>query len=152
MAYSGKFKPKYPEKYVGDPDQIVYRSLWERRLMTKLDLNPKVTRWASEEIQVPYYSPIDRQAHRYFPDFWAEINGKRMLIEVKPAAQIPPSVMPIHEGKLTPAKRRRAVRDTIIWSTNKAKWDAAKALCEERGWDFYIVSEGKGLEFRWVRW
>ena len=33
MAYKGKFKPKHTKKYKGDPTQIIYRSLWERKFM-----------------------------------------------------------------------------------------------------------------------
>ncbi|NDB85179.1 MAG: head completion protein, partial [Alphaproteobacteria bacterium] len=29
MAYKGKFNPKNPNKYKGDPTNIIYRSRWE---------------------------------------------------------------------------------------------------------------------------
>ena len=69
MAYKGKFKPHNPFKYVGDPTNIIYRSLWELRFMRYLDSHPNVTQWASEEITIPYFSPVDKKIHRYFPDF-----------------------------------------------------------------------------------
>ena len=32
MSYKGYFKPKNPKKYKGDPTNIIYRSLWEKKL------------------------------------------------------------------------------------------------------------------------
>ena len=73
MAYSGKFSPKNTNKYLGDPTNIWYRSLWERRVMTHLDINSNVIEWSNEEIIIPYLSPIDNRWHRYFPDFFARV-------------------------------------------------------------------------------
>ena len=92
MAYKGRFRPKNIQKYKGDPSNIVYRSLWELRFMRYLDSHPSILEWASEEIVIPYYSPVDKKMHRYFPDFWVrsvssdnQINT--MLIEIKPDKQ-----------------------------------------------------------------
>ena len=68
MSYKGKYIPKNPQKYKGDPSQVVYRSLWERKFMVYCDKNDKVVEWGSEEIIVPYRSPWDGKMHRYFPD------------------------------------------------------------------------------------
>ena len=75
MAYGykqGFFTPRFPKKYIGDPTNIVYRSGWEKRVMQTLDENSNVLRWASEEIVIPYISPIDNRPHRYFVDFYVE--------------------------------------------------------------------------------
>jgi hypothetical protein len=96
MAYSGKFTPKNPQKYIGDYNNIVYRSSWECKVMDWLDRNDDVISWASEELIIPYISPHDNRYHRYFPDFLVKVktrNGqhKTMLIEIKPKKQtIPP--------------------------------------------------------------
>ena len=96
MSYSGKFKPKNYKKYKGDPTKIYYRSLWERRFMVYCDNNPSIIEWGSEEIIIPYRSPVDRKVHRYFPDFYIKYqNSKgevlREIVEVKPKAQcLPP--------------------------------------------------------------
>ena len=58
-SYSGRFRPSYPGKYKGDPTNIIYRSLWERKLMVWCDKNENVLEWGSEEIIIPYVSPID---------------------------------------------------------------------------------------------
>ena len=69
MAYSGRFKPKNPQKYAGDPSNIIYRSSWECRVMDWLDKNDDILSWGSEEIAIPYISPADGRSHRYYPDF-----------------------------------------------------------------------------------
>ena len=42
MAYSGKYQPSFPKKYKGDPTNIIYRSLWERKFMRYCDLNENI--------------------------------------------------------------------------------------------------------------
>ena len=69
MAYKGKYRPTRPYKYKGDPTNIIYRSLWERKFMQYCDSTTNVLEWGSEEIALPYRSPIDNKVHRYFPDF-----------------------------------------------------------------------------------
>ena len=92
MAYSGKFTPKNPQKYVGDHTNIIYRSSWECKVMSWLDRNADVISWASEELIIPYVSPVDSRTHRYFPDFIVKVKSKdgktkTMIIEVKPKKQ-----------------------------------------------------------------
>lgn len=92
MAYSGRYNPTNPRKYRGDPDKIIYRSLWERRFMVYCDNTDEVLEWGSEEIIIPYISPLDGRMHRYFPDFYTKVRQrdgtiKKLLIEVKPKAQ-----------------------------------------------------------------
>ena len=57
--YKGKFKPERPEKYKGNPRNIIYRSMWERRFMVYCDRNENILEWGSEEFVVPYKSPVD---------------------------------------------------------------------------------------------
>ena len=73
MSYKGRFKPKNISKYKGDPTKVIYRSLWELRFMRWCDQRDSVLKWASEEVIIPYRSPIDGRRHRYFPDFWVKI-------------------------------------------------------------------------------
>ena len=89
MSYKGIFKPSNPRKYKGDPNNIVYRSLWERKMMVYCDLNDNIMEWASEEFFVPYYDPTMKKVRRYFPDFFIKYTDKdgrvrRSVIEVKP--------------------------------------------------------------------
>ena len=70
MAYKGKYQPTFPRKYKGDPTNIIFRSLWEKKFMNYCDKNKNVLEWNSEEIVIPYRSPVDNRIHRYFPDFY----------------------------------------------------------------------------------
>jgi len=138
MSYKGSFKPRNPSKYLGNPSNIIYRSLWELKLMTYLDKHPDVMGWASEEVIVPYRSPLDRRLHRYYVDFYVKrkVNGKikESLIEVKPKSQtVPP--------KVKKQKSRRYLNEVTTWGVNQAKWKAAQEYCRDRGWDFKIMTE-----------
>ena len=112
MSYKGKYQPSYPKKYKGDPTNIVYRSLWERKFMVYCDKNENILEWGSEEVIVPYRSPIDNRYHRYFPDFYIKVresNGKikKMIIEIKPYKQcIEPKVQ----------KTKTKVISTKLWN------------------------------------
>jgi hypothetical protein len=139
MAYRGKFQPKNPSKYMGDPTKIQYRSLWERKCMLMFDDNPNVIRWASEELAIPYVSPVDRKRHKYYPDFLIEMKNRKgqietVLIEVKPYKQTQ-----------VPQKPKRMTKTfenaTKTFLVNQAKWDAAKIVCENKGWEFKILTE-----------
>ena len=88
----GFFRPMNPKKYRGDPTNIVYRSGWEKVVMKNLDENSSVIAWSSEEVVIPYKSPVDGRVHRYFVDFYVETiqadgSKKTLLLEVKPKAQ-----------------------------------------------------------------
>lgn len=133
--YSGKFKPKFPEKYKGDPSNIQYRSSWELNVMTYLDRNPSIVWWASEEFCIPYISPIDGRRHRYFPDFLLKtVNGDTILVEVKPYAQT-------KEPKSQKRMTKRYLNEVKTWGINQAKWKAAQEFCEDRKWKFTIWTE-----------
>jgi hypothetical protein len=139
MAYSGKFVPKNTNKYLGDPTKVFYRSLWERRVMVYLDENTTVVGWSSEEIIIPYLSPVDNRVHRYFPDFFVRVKNKTGLIEgiileVKPAAQtVPPKV----NKRVT----KRIIQEVMTYGVNEAKWKAAVEYCKDRNWKFKLVTE-----------
>jgi hypothetical protein len=138
MAYKGRFVPKNPKKYKGDPTNVIYRSLWERQVMKYLDLNSTVLEWASEEIVVPYRSAVDGRMHRYFVDFYAKIQtGNEIttyLLEVKPERQTLP---PVKKKKAS----RRYINEMKTYAVNVSKWEAAIDFCEERGWKFMILTE-----------
>lgn len=139
MAYKGKYKPINPSKYAGDPTTITYRSGLERKFMRYLDLHTDVLAWNSEEVIVPYRSPVDNRMHRYFVDFWvrlkdAEGNIGHLLVEVKPLAQCRE---PVKKSRAS----RRFLMEVRTWGVNKAKWAAAKAYADSRGWRFVIMTE-----------
>jgi hypothetical protein len=71
--HKGRYVPNKPQKYRGDYNNIVYRSSWERRFMLYCDRSDAIIEWGSEEIIIPYRSPLDGKVHRYFPDFYIKV-------------------------------------------------------------------------------
>ena len=139
MSYSGKFKPKNYKKYKGDPTKIYYRSLWERRFMVYCDNNPSIVEWGSEEIIIPYKSPLDKKIHRYFPDFYIKyVNSKgqaiREIIEVKPKSQFKPPPVPKRQT-------RKFKQKVLTYIINQAKFEAAEEFCKDRKMGFRILTE-----------
>lgn len=139
MAYKGQFIPKHPKKYIGDASNIIYRSSWECKVMSWLDQNPAILSWASEELIVPYVSPIDNRRHRYFPDFIVKMRTKdgtlkTMMLEVKPKKQ---TIQPEVRKRLT----KQYLMEVQTWGVNQAKWKAATEFCLDRGWQFMLITE-----------
>ena len=141
-SYKGKYKPTYYKKYKGDPTNIIYRSLWERKFMYYCDHNESVIEWSSEEYVIPYKSPVDGKWHRYFPDFWIKKrSGRCILIEVKPYKQTQPPD-PANKNKTKTGRvSRRYLQEVKTYGINEAKWKAAYAYCRDRKWDFKIMTE-----------
>jgi len=135
MFHKRKFIPIFPEKYTGDPTNIIMRSSWETRFASWCDKNPSVLKWSSEETVIPYRCPTDNRIHRYFVDFKITVStGKTYIIEVKPAAQTQP---PIYPGRQT----QRYITESLTFMKNQAKWEAAIEFAKDRGWEFKIITE-----------
>jgi hypothetical protein len=139
MSYSGKYRPSNKHKYKGDPTNIIYRSLWERKFMVWCDKNENVLEWGSEEIVIPYISPVDNRVHRYFPDFYVRArtrNGRieKYIIEIKPKSQTKP---PTKQKRIT----RRFITEVKTYAVNEAKWKAAREYCADRRMEFLILTE-----------
>lgn len=146
MTYKGYFKPRNPSKYKGDPTNIIYRSRWEAKFMNYLDNHPDVLQWASEELAIPYRSPVDGKVHRYFPDFIVRKKSPQgiietLLVEIKPADQ---TREPVKKKTINKAY----INEVMTWGVNQAKWKAAKEYCEDRKWKFLILTE-KELNIKW---
>lgn len=132
MAH-GRFIPKNPQKYVGNANNIMWRSTWELQFFKWLDQNPAVLRWGSEEIAIPYISPLDMRQHRYFPDIiilYKHKDGtiRKEIVEVKPYSQ-------------TVATPRSSDRDKMALVVNQAKWKAAAIYAESQGAKFRVITE-----------
>jgi len=139
MAYSGKYSVKNINKYLGDPTNVWWRSLWERKMMIHLDENSNVIEWSNEEIVIPYLSPIDNKWHRYFPDFFVKVRNKNdkiesMILEVKPLSQSQP---PQKKNRVT----KQYIREVVTWGVTESKWEAARKYCADRNWQFKIITE-----------
>ena len=140
MSYKGKYIPNNPKKYKGNPSQVIYRSLWERKVMVYCDRNDKILEWGSEEVIIPYRSPWDGKMHRYFPDFYMMVkqksgNVKKFLIEVKPKSQCK---SPVKNPK---RKTRNWYKQVKAWGINQAKWKSAEEYCKDKGMEFKILTE-----------
>lgn len=138
----GLFTPRNPEKYLGNVDNIEYRSSWERDFNIFLDNNERVLRWASEEIAIPYYKPTSKRAdkiHKYYPDYYVEYVDRhgelhKEVIEVKPLAQ---TKAPTRVGK----NKKTQLYEQINWAVNQSKWKAAQQFCDKYGFRFRILTE-----------
>lgn len=136
--YKGRFSPKNPSKYNGNPTNIIYRSLWELRVMKQFDENKGVISWSSEEIAIPYISPIDGKVHRYFPDFVIKTHEKKVkMIEIKPAAQSVPPTVRVNGQRIT----KKYLTEVSRYGINISKWKAADEYCKDRGWEFFVLTE-----------
>lgn len=138
-SYKGKYKPQNPGKYIGDTEDIVYRSLWERKFMVFCDTNESVLGWSSENIAIPYFSPIDNSYHKYFPDFLLKIKNKHgqieiYLVEIKPEKQCK---KPEKKNK----SNKTFLKEMTQWVINSKKWEAARKFADDNNWQFKILTE-----------
>jgi hypothetical protein len=138
-TYKGTYTPKHPQKYLGDVTGITYRSSYELRFMNWCDLNASVLQWGSEEVVIPYRSPLDNKMHRYFVDFFIKIRNKhgeikKYLIEVKPFRFTQEPVIPKR-------KTKNFINEVYQWAVNNAKWEAARAAASDNGWNFMLITE-----------
>lgn len=138
MAYKGKFTTfKNPEKYIGDINNVIYRSLWERNVMRWLDENPEVIEWGSEELCIQYDHPIRNNKARYYPDFiYKQKDGMVRVIEVKPEIQI-------HRPQKPSRQTQKYLREVMTFAINQEKWQTCKAFCKKNGMRFELWTEKK---------
>ena len=107
--------------------------------MVFCDENDSVVEWSSEEVIVPYVSPVDGKRHRYFVDFYIKVKEnsgdiKKYLIEIKPAKFV-------REPKIPKRKTKHFLNEVIAWGVNQAKWKYATEFCKDNGWEFLILTE-----------
>lgn len=137
--HQGRYVPENPEKYVGNRNDIIYRSSWEKRFFVWADLNPSVVKWNSEEVVIPYICATDGRPHSYYVDAFIMIKSAggrigKFLVEIKPEAQ---TVAPKFPGKQT----RRFLTEMNTYMKNQSKWEAAKRWAKDRGMDFIVITE-----------
>jgi hypothetical protein len=139
-SIKSRYKPSNPQKYQGNPNNIICRSSWERKFCHWCDMNDSVLMWASEEFSIPYISPVDGRPHRYYPDYLIKFKelttGKitRQIIEIKPKKQTKPPTAPKRVTK-------SFLYESSMWEVNKAKWAAAVEFAKDNGVEFRIITE-----------
>ena len=133
MSYKGQYHPG--PKYEGNIKNVVYRSMWEKKTFIWCDANPKIAKWSSEEICIPYQCLTDGYLHRYFVDLKITLtDGRVFLIEIKPHAQV---CKPRRGTK----SYWRFLKEVNTYAKNTSKWKAARRYAEEKGWVFKIWTE-----------
>lgn len=143
VSKQGYFIPGSPEKYMGDPNKIIFRSSWELKFMQFCDNHPKVNRWSSEPIGIPYFSPLDQRVHTYYVDFYvvyidADGTEHPWLIEVKPNKYVSKPQPP---DRMTEKQMANFVWASKQYIVNQAKFQAAKEFAIDKGVQFGIVTE-----------
>jgi len=131
--HQGKYQVKNPHKYIGNKAPFAHSS-WEIKFMQFCDDHPGITKWACENVRIPYRNPITMRETYYVPDFMVQYTGpdgqnQVELIEIKP------------QGQTTLEDAGRSTRNQEQVVINAAKWQAAQAWCKQRGIHFRIITE-----------
>ena len=132
----GIFIPKNPNKFIGS--KAIYRSGLELKFFRFCDNNKNVKRWGSENVIVPYMSPLDNRGHKYYVDNYIEIlEGNKLvkyLVEIKHSRETKPP-------KTKYRNRKHLLYEQKTFVTNQAKWQAAREYSKKRGYKFIILTE-----------
>jgi hypothetical protein len=132
----GVFTPVNKSKFLGV--SAIYRSGLELKFMRFCDSNQNVIKWGSENVVIPYISPLDGRAHKYYVDNFVIIKEgeeiKKYLIEIKPSKQ---TVPPVTKYK----KKEHLIYEQSMYVKNQAKWQAATEFCKKKGLEFLILTE-----------
>lgn len=146
-TYKGKYPPINKEKYKGDWSKITYRSGWEKWFMKYLDTNPRVVKWNSESVIIPYYSRLDEKYRRYYMDFWAKFDtGEEYLFEVKPYKETFPPKKPL---RMTTKTKNRYAQEVYTFGVNMDKWKAAKEAADKHNMKFRLITENSLKKLGW---
>lgn len=142
-------------KYISDPTKIVYRSSLEQRFCIFADKSPKIIKWGSETIGIPYsmwdYDKKTVTKHTYYVDFYLLVENKNSptgqeewLIEVKPEAEylaIINNIPPAKPEKITAKSLETWEYNLKMFHRNKHKWAAAQEYAKNKHMIFYVVTE-----------
>ncbi len=132
----GIFVPQNIDKFIGE--RAVYRSGLELKFFRFCDNNANVLKWGSENIKIPYTSPLDKRVHRYHIDNYVIIKEGEQItkycIEIKPFSQT-------QKPKTKYRQKKHLIYDQKQYIINMAKWEAAKKYCKGRGYSFLILTE-----------
>lgn len=132
----GKFIPKNIHKYLGDVNDITYRSSWERFVMYWADINPSIEYWGSEITTIKYVCGTDGKIHTYYIDFTFKFTtGRVLLVEIKPKSQT---------KKPTPTKgksKKTVLSEHLAYTKNVSKWKYAVQYAKANKIDFEIWTE-----------
>ncbi len=161
FTHQGYYNVKNREKYVGDPNLVIYRSSYEFAFMKWCDATQSILQWSSEPMKVPYYDRISKLdeckklgldpnnprnwvTKNYNVDFWVRIKKpddviEKWFIEIKPKCKLQKPVPP-DKGATTKIIKRFNIlaKEYII---NEAKFAAISTWAERNNSKFYIFHE-----------
>jgi hypothetical protein len=156
----GHYQVQNKEKYVGDPNLVVYRSSWEMAFAKWCDYSPSVRRWSSEPLKIPYYdrvsnldeckklgldpnNPRNWKKRNYYTDFWVEIDRgdilEKWFVEIKPANKLKKPIPPSPNAPLKDIKRFNVQAKTYL--IDEAKFASLKNWAEKNNMKFYVFTE-----------
>ncbi len=161
QTHQGYYKVKNLEKYIGDPELVIYRSSWELKFCKYCDVSPSILRWSSEPVKIPYYDrvskleecskfglnpndPTNWEVKNYNTDFWFELDRgnneiEKIFVEIKPSKQLKKPIPPDKDSSLKVQKQfNKAAKEYII---NEAKFAAMKEWATKNGCKFYVFTE-----------
>jgi hypothetical protein len=154
----GNYVPKNKDKVLklNNNGGVYFRSSWEKKIMTWLDLNEKIIKWGAECMKIPYQmTHFDNgdtrvKEHCYYPDFYYEMrleSGalKQVVVEVKPMKEYN-MVLALNEGRLSvPEDKGKKLKnfeyDLKMAYKNKQKWETMINWCKLKGYEFIIITE-----------
>ncbi len=111
-AGSNKVIGKFPSVKMNEIQS--WESQIERDYIYLLEIDPDVICYKSQPFSLNYRS--EGKKRKYTPDFWVKRPNKEQVIEVKPASK-------------------------INSEKNRALWNKIIPLCEEKGWEFVVVTD-----------
>jgi hypothetical protein len=155
------YKLKFPEKYMGDPNLIIYRSGWELSFCKWCDASPSIIHWSSEPIHIPYYDRVSKLEEckkyglnpndpknwiirNYHTDFWIEIDKgdgvvEKIFLDIKPSDKLNKPIPPSSDAPLK--EQRRFNLDAREYLINEAKFVAMEAYAKKNNAKFYVFTE-----------
>ena len=137
----GYYNPMNPDKYAGNPP-IIYRSSWELKFMKMCDTRDDIVKWASEPVEIRYWSSLDNKEHSYFPDFYIKVKKEdgfeESLVEIKPESHLKKPSPPKKNSKQA-LKNYKFLAEQFI--KNRDKYKYATEWAKERGFRFVVMTE-----------
>ena len=131
-------------KYIGDFNNVIYRSSYERTFYAELDTDPNVLYWCVEppQLKIKYFNKKKRKWASYFPDaFCVKMVGGvevKCLIEVKPKSKLKKPVEPkTNDSKKMISYQRRMDEYNVL----DAKRKAAVDFCKIKGMEYIFITE-----------
>jgi hypothetical protein len=153
----GNYVPKNKDKVLklNNNGGVYFRSSWEKKIMTWLDLNEKIIKWGAECMKIPYQmTHFDNgdtrvKEHCYYPDFYYELKREdgsisKVVAEVKPYSE---TIEPKLSSNPTAKQMKNFEYALKMYNKNLSKWTYMIEYCQRKGFEFIIITEKVFLSF-----